>query len=305
MKSSGLFRTCHKAFTLIELLVVIAIIAILAAMLLPALSKAKQKAQQASCLSSLRQWGLAVQMYAGDNRELTPRDGYSDGNSWLGTGNDGTPTDPRAWFNVLPTYVGERMFSDYANQPGGNVLNKFPPWNYLSSPPAPYLSSSKIWECPGARMDTATVTGGILQAPNNGGVGQGGFWSYAMNIDLKRKNDGVYTAVNTVNGVPVTPKTTSMRNPSATVFMFDAVFDPVTESAVNGAPGFNSVNPAVRQNNFANRHSKGGSINFFDGHSAWFKTAYIQNTGGPVQPLAQKEPLNPDVWWDLPFRQNN
>src|SRR5262245_61659360 len=92
-----LIRCCalEAAFTLIELLVVIAIIGILAALLLPALSKAKQRAQSIACLSLQRQWGVALHVNATDTQDSVPRDGTDNGGQYgVDTGATSGPGSP-------------------------------------------------------------------------------------------------------------------------------------------------------------------------------------------------------------------
>lgn len=125
-------RTLCRGFTLIELLAVIAIIGILAALIFPAISGASNKANTARCLSNLRQWGAAVNLYLSDSKNagVFPLEGSD------GTGH--AQANSAGWFNVVPPYVGEPALS-----------------NALATGHLPRPKDKSLFICPACKPDPA------------------------------------------------------------------------------------------------------------------------------------------------------
>jgi prepilin-type N-terminal cleavage/methylation domain-containing protein len=140
----GHCRSHKTGFTLIELLVVIVIIAILAAMLLPALAKAKSKAQGIACLGNMRQLSLAWIQYAYDSEDHIL---YASARSAGGGGAD-PKTDPYVWVQGTLDFNPNNSSNWDVNRDEA----KSPLWSYCGM-------NNGIWKCPADRSSIVPASG--------------------------------------------------------------------------------------------------------------------------------------------------
>lgn len=274
MKTPQFNRTLprgERGFTLIELLVVIAIIAILASMLLPALGKAKTKAQGILCMGNTKQLTLGWRMYAEDNEEKIPY-AYVE---------KGSPNDKYAWV---------RGILDYS---GGNKSNYDVNEDLARSPLAPYLGNSYgIFKCPADKSFVKVTGKGATPRVR----------SVSMNAWVGG-NEGKHTWF----GGPewrMYLKLTDFADPgpSMTWVLIDEREDSINDAFwVTMMPGYPDPTKTTIVDYPASYHNGAAGLSFADGHSEikkWVdpRTRPQLKANGQI-PLNVASPNNRDILW--------
>ena len=256
-----LFPSSKRGFTLIELLVVIAIIAILAAMLLPALARAKQRAQNASCENNLRQLNLASIMYAQDNADHIVPGAFITSPSTVG------------WIRGV-LQLGAPNVRDNTNTVYLKIGLLYP-----------FANSIDIYKCP-ADYSTAQEGAGVYPRVR----------SYSMNQKMNCPFSWLYAPDNMFQNYR---KASEIRRPAEIFTFIDEREDSIDDGAY-GVDMINSGGSAVLVNMPANRHGKSCGVSFADGHSEIHRWQDPRTTPpvGTTQ-MAPNTPSanNPDVAW--------